>query len=143
MAKQKSKARTFNQMSYRDVQRANSQNRGKLNKDDQKWLKENNYKNVGWENVILLYQKIEEFLDKQKYEDFSLEELFLEADHIGNKYQTSEEIAEFNRKLSEVVSEISEEVDKQFPDTEIEVIDCSSQSSRTKQTKKTYRTIKL
>ncbi|MER3435818.1 MAG: hypothetical protein C4288_21160 [Leptolyngbya sp. ERB_1_1] len=86
-----------------------------------------------------LYQKIQAFLDQ---EDSTLEDLFLEADRIGNKYLTSEEIAAFNQQLSEVVSEISEEIDRQFPDTEVESIDFSkSTKSRRKPNQKTYKTI--
>jgi len=134
-----SQARTFEGMSYREVQRSNSENRDKLQKADRQWLKENGYKNVGWEFVIHLYQKIQAFLDQ---EDSTLEDLFLEADRIGNKYLTSEEIAAFNQQLSEVVSEISEEIDRQFPDTEVESIDFSkSTKSRRKPNQKTYKTI--
>lgn len=124
-------SRTFQGMSYREAQRSNSQNREKLQKDEQQWLKKNGYKNVGWEAVIQLYEKIQSFLD-----DSTLEDLFLEADRIGNKYQTPEEIAAFNREFSEIVNEISEEVDRHFPDTEVESIDFS------KPAKKTYRTVK-
>lgn len=133
-------------MSYRQVQRANSKNRSKIHKEDQRWLKENSYRNVGWDNVTNLYQKIEEFLDKYRLEDLTLEELFLEADRIGNKYLTSQEIEEFNQRLSKEVNEIAEEFDKQFPDTEIEVIDFSEKTnnrSRKKHNQKSYRTIKL
>lgn len=134
MASRKSRKRDFNGMSYGEVQHANSKNRSKLNKEDQKWLKDNGYKNVGWDNVITLYHKVEELLDKFLWEDMSLEELFLEADRVGNKYLTPEEIKEFNQKLSKEVAEIGELVDEQFPDNEIEIIDFSQ---------KTYRTIKL
>lgn len=125
MANKKSNKRKFNGMSYRDVQSTNSRNRIKLYKEDQKWLKDNNYKNVGWNNIINLYQKIEEFLDKYIWKDSTLEELFLEADRIGNKYLTSQEREKFNQKMSKEVNDIAEEIDKQFPDTEIEVVDFS------------------
>lgn len=141
-----SKRRNFQGMSYSEVQRTNSQNRIKLDNETQKWLKTNKYKNVGWQNVINLYQKIEELLDKLPFEDMSLEELFLEADRIGNKYQTPEEKAEFNQKLAKEVAEIGELIDKQFPDTEIEVVDYSKnliQKAPKKQNQKTYRTTKL
>lgn len=146
MASKKSQKRDFNGMSYGEVQRANSENRSKLKKEDQKWLKDNGYKNVGWNNVITLYRKVEELLDKSRFEDMSLEELFLEADRIGNKYLTSEEIKEFNQQLSKEVAELGELVDKQFPDTEIEVIDFSqktTQKPQKKRNQKTYRTAKL
>lgn len=133
-------------MNYRRVQKNNSRNRKKLKKEEQKWLKNNGYKNVGWENVIELYQKIEELLDKAKIDDLSLEELFLEADRIGNKYLTSQEIQYFQQKLSQEVNEIADEIDKQFPETEIEIIDFSKQTNkkyRRKAKKKIYTTVKL
>nr|WP_290224734.1 hypothetical protein [Trichocoleus desertorum] len=133
-------------MSYSELQRANSANREKLNSENKKWLKENGYKNVGWDNVIKLYQQIEEILNKAQFEDMSLEELFLEADRIGSKYLTSQEIEEFNQQLSKEVAEIGELIDQQFPDTEVEVIDYSqkpSQKPQKKRNQKTYRTAKL
>jgi hypothetical protein len=142
MASQKSKKRNFNGMSYGEVQRTNTENRSKLEKERQKWLKDNGYKNVGWKNVIALYQKIEEFLDELRFQDMSLEELFLEADRIGNNYLSSEEIDEFNQQLTQEVNEIEKLVDEQFPDTEIEVIDFSQKTAK-KPIRKTYRTAKL
>lgn len=126
MANQRKSRKNWNGMSYREVQRANSQNSGKLTKADQRWLKENSYRNVGWEAVINLYQKIEEFFDKAKFEDMSLEELFLEADRIGNKYLTPHEVESFNHQFSKEVAEIGELVDQQFPDTQVEIIDYRS-----------------
>lgn len=123
MPSKKVQKRNFNGMSYHEVQRANSKNKDKLHKEDKKWLKDNGYRNIGWDNVINLYQKIEDFLDKYKFEDLTLEELFLEADLIGNKYLTKQEIEDYNQQLSKEVSEISEEIDKQFPDNEVEIID--------------------
>ncbi|MFM6845931.1 MAG: hypothetical protein ACKPKS_19455 [Dolichospermum sp.] len=83
---------------------------------------------------------------KYQVEDLTLEELFLEADRIGNKYLTEEEIQDFNQKLAKELNEISEEIDKQFPQTEIEIIDFS-QNTKSKPAKKrnqkTYRTVKL
>lgn len=146
MASKKSQKRNFNGMSYGKLQRNNSENRSKLKKEDQKWLKDNGYKNVGWENVVTLYQKIEELLDKYCFEDMSLEELFLEADRIGNKYLTIAEIKEFDQQLSKEVAEIGELVDKQFPDTKTEVIDFRQKTAKKPQknhNQKTYRTTKL
>jgi hypothetical protein len=127
------KKQTMNGMSYREVQGANTLNRSKLSKDDQKWLKENQYKNVGWDAVIRLYQKIEELLNPLV--DLTLEDLFLEADRIGSKYQSAEEIQEFNQQLAQVVNEVSETIDRQFPDTEIEVIDFSGSARKTRKSK--------
>jgi len=130
MAAKKSKKRLFNGLGYHEVQRANSDRRKQLRKEEQEWLKENKFRNIGWDNVISLYNKIEEFLKQYRLEDSSLEELFLEADRIGNKYLTTEEIEDFNRKLAKEVSEIEEVTDKHFPDEEMEVIDFSEKQSR-------------
>lgn len=145
MARKKSQKRNFNGMSYGELQRANSAKRSKLQKSDQVWLKTNGYRNVGWDNAINLYQKIEEFLRRVLIEDMSLEELFLEADRIGSKYQTPEEIEAAQRQLSQETSEIETLIDQQFPDTEIEVIDYSktAQATHKKRNQKTYRTAKL
>ncbi|SRR5579883_1381337 len=128
MVDNKKQKRKFNGMSYHQVQCANSENRNKLNREEQKWLRDNGYNNVGWDNVISLYQKIEELLEKNEFKDFTLEELFLEADYIGNKYLTTQEIAEFNQILSKQFNEVEQEIDKQFPDTEIEIIDYSNKT---------------
>jgi hypothetical protein len=141
MVNKKSKKRKFNGMSYREVQSINSEKRNNLKKEDQKWLKDNVYKNVGWDNIINLYQKIDEFLDKYPLKDLTLEELFLETDRIGNKYLTSQEIEEFNYKFSKEVNDIAEEIDKQFPNTEIEVINFSNKNNysfRRKRNRKSY-----
>ncbi|PSB21377.1 hypothetical protein C7B76_05295 [filamentous cyanobacterium CCP2] len=92
-----------------------------------------------------MYQKIEAFLDKYEFAELELEELFLEADRIGNKYQTDQERAEFNQKLAKEVSEIAEEIDKQFPDTEVEVIDFSKENPTPQKQRhqKSYRTFKI
>lgn len=76
----------------------------------------------------------------------SLEELFLEAERIGNKYLDSDEISEFQQQLSKEVAEIGELIDQQFPDTEIEVIDYNNktkQKAQKKRNQKNYRTTKL
>ncbi len=144
MASKKSQKRNFNGMSYGKLQLTNSKNRSKLKKEDQKWLQNNGYKNIGWDNVITLYRKVEELLDKYCFEDMSLEELFLEADRIGNKYFTTAEIKEFDQQLSKEVAEIGELVDKQFPDTNTEVIDFRQKTAKNPQKNhKTYRTTKL
>jgi len=133
MASRKKQSRTFSGMSYREVQRSNSIRRNKLPKNHQIWLKENGYKNVGWDNVIQLYQKINELLNQPDEDDEpTLEELFLEADRIGKKYQTPEEIEAFNQEMAAEVNAVSDLVDQQFPETEVEVIDYSqiSRSSR-------------
>jgi hypothetical protein len=141
MVNKNNKKIKFNGMSYREIQSINSEKRNNLKKEDQKWLKDQGYINVGWDNIINLYQKIEEFLDKYPLKDLTLEDLFLEADRIGNKYLTTQEIEEFNHKLSKEVNDIAEEIDKQFPNTEIEVIDFSNKtnhSSWRKSNRKSY-----
>lgn len=139
------KQKRFNEMSYRALQRANSKNLTKLHKEEKTWLKQNGYKNIGWEQVINLYHKIEEFLDKYKFTDLTLEELFLEADRIGNKYFTYQEKEEFNYHLSKEVNEIADAIDQNFPETEIEFIDFGSNNKKTpkKYKYKSYRTIKI
>ncbi len=136
----------FKGMSYGKVQQSNSNARSQLKQKDRQWLKDNGYRNVGWENVIALYQKIEELLEKYPLEDMSLEELFLEAERIGSKYQTPAEIEEFNQQFSKEVAEIGELIDRQFPDTEVEMIDFGQTTAKKPQKKrnqKTYRTAKL
>lgn len=119
--------RTFKGMCYREVQIANSQNRKGLSKADQQWLKSAGYKNTGWESVIKLYEQIASLQhDSEALQEMSLGSLFLEADRIGNKYQTVAEIAEYQQKLAEADLLISEQIDQHFLDTEIEVIDFSA-----------------
>ncbi|MEH2350927.1 MAG: hypothetical protein V7K55_23575 [Nostoc sp.] len=145
MTEHKTKKTIFNGMSYRDTQRVNSKNRTKLKQEDIHWLKTEGYKNVGWNNVISLYHKIKDFLDKYQFHDLTLEELFLEADRIGNKYLTAQETQESNQRLAKEVNEIAEEIDKQFPDTEIEFIDFSNKTKKTyrkQNNQKSYRTVK-
>ena len=138
-SKRKSKKRLFSGMGYREVQRANSNRRSKLTKTEQDLLKKQRYKNIGWDNVITLYQKLNELsLENGPIED-TLENLFLKADRIGKKYQTPEEIADFDRKLSAEVNEIADIVDRQFPEPEMEFIDYSRQPSKVKRTSKRKR----
>ena len=119
----------FQGMSYRQVQQSNSENRSELNREDQIWLKSNGYKNIGWNKVIELFYTIDKLRDKEKIKDWSLEELFLESDRVGNKYLTSQEINSFNQKLAEEVNKLSETIDKYFPDSENEIIDFSKRSN--------------
>ncbi|NJN86611.1 MAG: hypothetical protein HC881_10245 [Leptolyngbyaceae cyanobacterium SL_7_1] len=93
-----------------------------------------------------LYQKIGEFVDSYQFKDLSLEELFLEADRIGNKYLTDEEREAFNQEFNQEVSEISTQIDRQFPDTEMEVVDFGNKpdrKSRSNSHQKSYRTTKV
>jgi len=146
MASKKNQKKKFKGMSYSEVQRNNSENRSKLKKEAQRRLKDSGYKNVGWDNVINLHQKIEELLEKSHFEDMNLEELFLEAGRVGNKYLSKEEIKEVEQQLSKEFGEISELIDEQFPDTKIEIIDFSQNSAKKPQKKrnqKAYRVAKL
>jgi hypothetical protein len=77
-----------------------------------------------------LFSRIEEFFNKHQVAELTLEELFLEADRIGNKYLTTQEISEFNQKFAIEVNEIAEKIDQQFPDTEVEFIDFSTSSNK-------------
>lgn len=130
-----SRAKQFNGLSYRAMQQLNNKQRCLLSRDNQQWLKANGYKNLGWSNIIRLYQKISEFQDQKPPDDPTLEELFLQADRIGNKYLSDAEIAAFNQKLAQEVNEVSELIDQQFPDTEIEIIDFSHASSKSQKLK--------
>lgn len=130
MAIKKSKTRSFCGMSYRDVQRSNSARRQQLPKEKQQWLKENGYQNVGWNNVIRLYEKLNDLLALPELDEPTLEELFLQAERIGGKYQTPEEQAEFQKALQVEVEAIAEKIDQQFPDEETEYIDFSHGSRR-------------
>lgn len=112
-------------MSYREVQRFNSDQKSKLPRKEQNWLKENGYKNVGWDHVIKLFQKVNDFLEQPDPDDDTLEELFLKADRIGAKYQTQQEIDAFNQQLSAEINQIADEIDRQFPEHEMEFIDYS------------------
>ena len=138
-SKRKSKKRLLSGMGYREVQRANSSRRNELSKAEQALLKKQGYKNVGWDNVIALYQRLNELSMAGGPVEDTLEELFLKADRIGNKYQTPEEILDFNRKLSAEVNEISNIVDRQFPESETEFVDYSRQPFKAKRVAKRKR----
>lgn len=130
-APSKGKKRHFDGMNYREVQRSNSSRRSRLPKKEQGWLKSQGYKNVGWDRVIALCQKLNELVGQPDEED-SLEALFLKAERIGNKYQTPAEIAEFNTQLSAEASAIAEIVDRQFPQSEPEIVDYSGRDRRSR-----------
>ncbi|MEM8612009.1 MAG: hypothetical protein AAGF93_08315 [Cyanobacteria bacterium P01_H01_bin.105] len=139
MASKKSKKRLFSGMSYREVQRSNSTRRDQLPKKDKIWLKTQGYKNVGWDNIIKLYQKINDLLLQPDPEEETLEELFLKADRIGNKYQTPAEIRDFNQKLSIAVNDVADEIDRQFPETEMEFVDYSKTTKHQSSVKRKRR----
>ncbi|MFQ4135929.1 hypothetical protein PGN35_006370 [Nodosilinea sp. PGN35] len=141
MASPKRKQRLFSGMTYREVQCSNTNRKKKLPKADQTWLKTNGYRNVGWDNVIKLYQKINDFLASPDSDDPTLEELFLRADQIGKKYQTAEEIKAFEQAFQAEVDTISEQIDQQFPDQEVDIVDYS-RTSRPNQKRKTAKSRK-
>jgi hypothetical protein len=115
----------FNGMGYRQVQRSNSDNKAKMQSEEVQLLKNSGYKNVGWEKVTQLYLKIQEMSISPYLENWSLDELFLEADRIGRKYQSVDEIVTFEKQFTMLSQEIDDEIDRCFPDTEVEKIDFS------------------
>lgn len=125
MSRKKSSARTFQGMNYRKVQRKNSRNRQQLTKEHQAWLKKHSYRNVGWNNVIKLFKKIEEIQEQETVKSLSLEDLFIEADRIGNKYVDSKKINQRHQKIAKELDEIADIIDRHYPDRIIEVIDYS------------------
>lgn len=125
MSRKKSSARTFQGMNYRKVQRKNKRDRQQLSKENQTWLKEHKYKNVGWHNVIELFNKIRELQEQETIKSLSLEELFIEADRIGNKYLDSKEINQHNQRIALELDEIADIIEQQYPDRTVEVIDYS------------------
>ncbi len=132
MAHKKNEVRTFEGMRYRQVQRKNSRNKNLLLKEQQKWLKAKGHRNVGWNNVIDLFKKIKEIQEEEHIKSLDLEELFLEADRIGNKYLDSKEIERRNAVIAKELNQIVKIIDKQFPDNAVEVIDYSKTSTKRK-----------
>ncbi len=125
MSSKKSSARTFQGMNYRKVQRKNSRNRQQLTKENQTWLKKHNYRNLGWTNVIQLCEKIRELQEQELVKSLSLEELFIEADRIGNKYLNSQEINQRHQRIAQELDEIADIIDSQYPNQKVEIIDYS------------------
>jgi hypothetical protein len=115
-----SNARLYQGQTYRQLQARNKTLRGELTPEQRQQLKNDGYKNIGWHQVISLYEKLLEL----SVGDLTLESLFIDADRIGNKYQTQEEINAFNEQLAQINNEIAAEMDRYFPDTDekIEVI---------------------
>ncbi len=115
----------FNGMSYRKVQRSNSDNKALMKLEEIQLLKNSGYKNVGWKKVSQLYLKLQDMLTSHYRENWSLDELFLEADRIGQKYQSVDEITTFEKQFTMLSQEINDEIDRHFPDVEVEIIDFS------------------
>lgn len=129
------KKRNFLGMSYREVQRWNSDNRKKLNRQQQKNLKEQGFRNIGWESVIELYLVLETLIkpDPEPESELGLEELFLEASRIGDKYQTDEDRANFQEKFNREIAEIDQLIEGHFPESPVlEFIDYSKSSPQRK-----------
>ena len=125
MSSKKSLARTFQGMNYRKVQRKNSRDCQLLTKENQIWLKKHNYRNLGWTNVIQLFEKIRELQEQEIVKSLSLEELFIEADRIGNKYLNSQEINQRHQRIAQELDKIADIIDSQYPDQKVEIIDYS------------------
>jgi hypothetical protein len=144
MGTKKSQSRQYKTFSYKVLQKKNSVDRDKLPREKRIWLKEKGYSNVGWDNVIKLHEKITDLLEQIDLEDSSLEDLFLEADRIGNKYQTPEEVETFQEAMAQEAEAISDTIDRQFPQTEVEMIDFSQpnrRKSKSGKQQKSYRTV--
>ena len=62
------------------------------------------YPNLSLDEVFTAIGQGEEI--PTAYEELNLEELFAEADAIGNKYQAPEEIETFNKELAELCPEL-------------------------------------
>lgn len=125
MSYKQTKVRTFQGMGYRQVQRKNTRNKKLLVKEQQQWLKKNDYRNVGWQNVIDLFNKIQEIQQTENIKKLTLEELFIEADLIGNKYLDSKEINQHNLKIARELNEIADIIDSWSVDNTVEIIDYS------------------
>lgn len=125
MARQK---RTFLGMSYREVQKWNSEQRKKCDRLQQQQLKQLGHRNVGWESVVGLYLALEALINPapEPESDLSLEELFLEASRIGDKYQTDADRAKFKEEFDREIAEINAIIEEQFPQPQtVEFIDYS------------------
>jgi hypothetical protein len=129
-------------LNYRDLQRVNGQRRDRLAKADRAELKQQGFCNVGWDHVIRLSQRLDELLNKLGVDESdlpSLDALFLEADRIGNAYQSSEEIAAFNQALAEASSAVDEAIEAHFPDNEVEIVHFQSGPSTGRSAKRKPR----
>ncbi len=141
--------RTFQGQGYRALQAANTQARAQLTAAQRRDLKAKKLSNVGWDNVIALYHALQKLgvlqpspasSEVTPYDDFSLEDLFLEADRIGNKYQTAAEVTAFQETLAQKAQEIADEVDRQFPDTQTEILDFRDSATKPAARKTATRT---
>jgi hypothetical protein len=125
-------ARTVEGLGYRGMQQANAARRDRLSKADRAALRQQGFRNVSWDHVIRLSQRLDELLNKPELDQSdlpSLDSLFLEADRIGNVYQSAEEIAAFNQALAEASSAVDEAIEAHFPDNEVEIVHFQSSPS--------------
>jgi hypothetical protein len=135
--------RVYKDFTYRSLQKNNSVERAKLSKAQQSALASNGLQNVGWDHIIKLR---EELIKISLAQNTTLEDLFINADRIANKYQSAEEISEFNQKMSESAARISDLIDSQFPPGDkVEFIDFGTKTTSNAQNKgrkglKKYRT---
>ncbi|MFA9202033.1 MAG: hypothetical protein ACEQSC_00580, partial [Candidatus Nanopelagicaceae bacterium] len=119
----------FQGLDYRQLQRVNSTQKQQLREEELMILKNEGHKNIGWESVIRLQKRIQELLTSVYRKGWGLDQLFLEADRIGRKYQSSTEIAVYEEQLTILSMEIDDVIDEQFPDTEVEIISFSGKSN--------------
>jgi hypothetical protein len=119
----------FQGLGYRQLQQVNSTQKQQLQAEELIILKNEGHKNTGWESVIRLQKRIQELLTSIYRTGWGLDQLFLEADRIGRKYQSSIEIAAHEEQLAILSMEIDDIIDKQFPDTEVEIISFSGKSN--------------
>jgi hypothetical protein len=119
------KKQKFQGMGYREVQKSNSENWKKLDRQQQKALKEKGHRNIGWLFVTRLYLGIEDLNQDLHTDDTTLEELFLNASWIGDKYQTNEDKLAFRKALDQAIEETQILIDEHFPGGDIQMIDYS------------------
>lgn len=135
-------------LTYRELQKDNSIMRQQLKSADRLWLKSNNFRNVGWTNVVALFEKLKQLIIVDKLAKNSIEELFSEIDRIGSKYQESAEVHAFETAMAQEAESISAIIDRQFPDLEPVAIDFgSSEYHKSRQSshksKVSYRTVRI
>ncbi len=63
----------------------------------------------------------------------TLDELFVDAERIGNKYQTEAERAAFDKAFLDISNEMEDAIDRYSPDTKEEIIDYKGQPTATGQ----------
>jgi hypothetical protein len=119
----------FQGLGYRQLQRVNSTQKQQLQAEELITLKNEGHKNTGWESIICLQRRIQELLTSVYRAGWDLDQLFLEADRIGQKYQSPTEIAVYEEKITLLSVEIDDVIDEQFPDTEVEIISFSGKSN--------------